>query len=295
MEGCHAEYMANKGCVHAMFVECLEHAFSIPDEAVPPHLPSPSSPTSPILPPSTDSDYFLPPLANLCITSLPLNSDNECDLYLQCDPKFPSHVAYTSMPFHPAALLSLAGSYNALLDSGCTHHIIWDQSLFSSYSPRSISVGMANCGSLDALGTGDVKFQHLFGDRLILFMLQDCLYAPSAPINLLSVGALVEHGMSCLFSPGSITKVFFPDGHPKFSGLTFPAAVSNQLSFLQLSFLPPVSPSVPIAMLAQVSSHDVVPSSLTISSSSASLSFPHVKLNSMLWHHQFGHLGMDAT
>ena len=51
MEGCHAEYMANKGHVHTMFVEYLEHAFSIPDEALPPDLPSPSSPTSPILPP----------------------------------------------------------------------------------------------------------------------------------------------------------------------------------------------------------------------------------------------------
>jgi hypothetical protein len=48
MEGCREEYMANRGRVHAMFVECLENAFSIPDEALPPDLSS-SSPTSPVM------------------------------------------------------------------------------------------------------------------------------------------------------------------------------------------------------------------------------------------------------
>ena len=176
--------------------------------------------------------------------------------------KFPSHVAYTSTPFQPAALLSMAGSYNALLDSGCTHHIIRDRSLFNDFSPRTISVGTANCGSLDALGTGDVKFEFPFGNRLIIFTLRGCLYAPSAPINLLSVGALVERGMSCLFSPGGITKVFFPDDHPKFAGVTFPAAVSNRLSFLRLSFLPPAGSSV-LAMPAQVLPGAVVSSFIT--------------------------------
>ena len=162
MEGRCEEYMANKGCVHAMFVECLENTFSIPDEAVSPD-PISSTLTSPVSFPLTDSDYFIPPLANLCVTSIPTNS-NDVNLYLWCEPKFSFHVAYTSAPFPPATLLSLAGSYNALLDSGCTHHIIRDWSLFCSYTPRAISVCMANCGSLDALGTGDVKFQFPFGD-----------------------------------------------------------------------------------------------------------------------------------
>ena len=293
MEGRREEYMANKGRVHAMLVECLENAFSIPDEAQPSD-PLSTTPSSPVSIPMTDSDYFIPPLANLCVTSMPANT-NEADLYYQCDHKFSFHAAFTSTPFQPAALLSLAGSYNALLDSGCTHHIIRDRSLFSNFSTKSISVGTANCGSLDALGTGDVKFQFPFGDRVIIFTLRGCLYAPSAPINLLSVGALVERGMSCLFSPGGITKVFFPKDHPNFSGLTFPAFVSNHLSFLKLSFLPPVCSPAPIALPAQVSSHDHVSSSFIVSSSSASPSFPRVKLDSMLGHRRFGHLGMDAT
>ena len=144
----------------------------------------------------------------------------------------------------------MATSYNALLDSGCTHHIVRDRSLFRTFVARSISVGTANCGSLDALGSGDVEFRYPFGDRFVIFTLRGCLCAPSAPINLLSVGALVEQGMSCLFSPGGITKVFFPDDHPTFSGLTFSATVTSRLSFLQLNFLTPEPASSSLAFPA---------------------------------------------
>ena len=125
------------------------------------------------------------------MVSFPANDDHG-DLYIRCDSKFPFHAAYTSTFLQLTVLLSMAGSYNALLDSGCTHHIIRDRSLFRDYLPKSISVGTANCGSLDALGSGDVEFRYPFGDRFIIFTLHGCLYAPAAPINLLSVGALVE-------------------------------------------------------------------------------------------------------
>src|SRR5271168_1927904 len=142
--------------------------------------------------------------------------------------------------------------YNALLDSGCTHHIVRDRSLFRSYLARPISVGTANCGSLAALGTGDVEFRYPFGDRQVTFTLRGCLYAPDAPISLLSVGALVERGMSCLFSPGGITKVFYPDGHSVLPGFKFTAKVSNRLSFLKLDFLRGFSAVPPTAFPAHV-------------------------------------------
>jgi hypothetical protein len=292
MEGRRKEYMANKGRVHAMFADCLENAFSVPDEALPPDLPS-SVPVSPVIPPLSDSDYFLPPIANLCVSTSPANFDNRFNLYIPCELKFPSPVAFTSTGLQPLALLSLAGSYNALLDSGCTHHIIRDRSLFRNYSSKSVSIGTANCGSLDALGSGDVEFRYPFGNGSIIFTLRGCLFAPTAPINLLSVGALVERGMSCLFSPGGITKVFFPDDHPNLPGLSFSAAVSHRLSFLRLAFLPLAVSSVPLALPALASSG--APSSLPLSSSSSSLSFPRLKLDSMLWHRRFGHIGMEAT
>ena len=236
MEGRCEEYMANKGHVHAMFAECLENALSASLEDLPPVEPSPS-PSLPVDPDLPDHDFFLPPVANLCVTPLSINSDIHGCLYNRCAVKFPAPLAFPSTVLH-TALLSLVDSYNALLDSGCTHHIIRDQALFINYAARSISVGTANCGSLDALGSGDVEFHYPFGDCFVVFTLCGCLYA-SAPINLLSVGALVERGMSCLFSPGGITKVFFPANHALFPGLTFSATVTSRLSFLKLAFLSP--------------------------------------------------------
>ena len=243
--------------------------------------PAPASPSldNPHLP---DNDFILPPIANFCVTPFSLESEDRGDLYNRSDNKFSSSFAFTSTVLH-TALLSLVDSYNALLDSGCTHHIVRDRTLFLNYRAEPISVGTANCGSLDALGCGDVEFRHPFGDRSIIFTLRGCLYAPSAPINLLSVGALVERGMSCLFSPGGITKVSFPNTHPSFPGLTFSATVTSRLSFLKLAFIPPAVSLPPLAVPALAGS----PSSQS--------SFPRLKLDSMLWHRRFGHIGMEAT
>jgi hypothetical protein len=58
------------------------------------------------------------------VTPFTINSDFCGDLYIPCDSKFPSYVAFTSTLLQSTALLSMLDSYNALLDSGCTHHII---------------------------------------------------------------------------------------------------------------------------------------------------------------------------
>ena len=287
MEGRREEYLANKGKVHAMFVEFLENAFLVSesDSVDTPHISSP--PASPQISPTLDSDTTLPPVTHLCVTSSSLNSDLYGDLYSLCELEFPPQLALASIDSPSLALVTFAGIYNSLLDSGCTHHIIRDRTLFHSYTAKSISVGTANCGSLDAQGTGDVVFRHPFGTRFITFTLRDCLYAPTAPINLLSVGALVERGMSCLFSPGGITEVSFPPDHPKFPAFVLSATVSNRLSFLDLKFIAP--PEVlPVALPAQAS---ITPSR----SPPPSYSFPRVQLDSMLWHRRFGHIGMDAT
>ena len=276
MEGHRDEYMNNKGCFHAMFVKCLDNASSFCDTAVP--LSSPIS--SPYSPPVLDDDVVIPPLVNLCITSTIPNSDLHHDLYDPCLIKFPSPFACASIDFTSAAMVSMVSLYNALLDSVCMHHIIHDRALFQSYVDSPVSVGTANCGSLEALGTGDVQFRYPFCDCTVIFTLRGCLYAPSAPINLFLVGALVECGMSCLFSLGGITTVSYPSTHATLPGFAFSAAVSNRLSFLCLDFFLPALPVIPSAFPAIIQ-----PASL----------FPIVKLDSMLWHRHFGHLGMEAT
>ena len=288
MEGRRDEYLSNKGRIHAMFVECLDNALSSSDVVIQDESLSP--PSSP--PPVLDDDIVVPPVANLCVPTFAPNTDFHFDLYRRrdCDTQDGSHLALPAVDFKTTALVSLVSLYNALLDSGCTHHILRDRTLFSNYVEKGISVGTANCGSLEALGTGDVKFRYPYGDRRIIFTLRGCLFAPSAPINLISVGALVERGMSCLFSPGGITKVFFPKTHSTLPGFAFKATVSSRLSFLNLDFAQSDCSVSPTAFSAPV----VLPAELSVSSP-PTYSFPRVRLDSTLWHRRFGHIGMEAT
>jgi len=97
-------------------------------------------------------------------------------------------------------ILSLRSCFNALLDSGCTHHPFNDRSIFTNFnSARQLSIGTANCGSMKSLGSGNVTFNYTFAGHAIWFTLHDCLYAPDVPIGLISVGALQEKGLQIVF------------------------------------------------------------------------------------------------
>lgn len=92
-----------------------------------------------------------------------------------------SFFAFPTVNFTNSALVSLVSLFNVLLDSGCTHHIIRDQALFCNYVEKPISVGTVNCGSLEALGIGDVNFRYPYRDQHIIFTLRGCLLTPAAP------------------------------------------------------------------------------------------------------------------
>jgi hypothetical protein len=92
------------------------------------------------------------------------------------------------------ALASISQMFNSALDSACTNHIIHDHSLFHWYDPDGgVPVKTANCGFLETLAVGDVKFRMILNGHTILWTLKNCLHAPMVPINLISVGALQEH------------------------------------------------------------------------------------------------------
>jgi Reverse transcriptase (RNA-dependent DNA polymerase) len=180
----------------------------------------------------------------------------------------------------PLALASLSQTYNSALDSACTNHIIRDRSLFHRYDPDGgVPVKTANCGFLETLAIGDVKFRMTLNGRTIIWTLKNCLHAPTVPINLISVGALQEHRLSVTFSYQKTT-VSFPSDHPDLAGLSFDATVHRRLSLLNLDFIP--TPSV----------------DLNLSSPEPTLAcpvFPVAPITTDLWHRRFGHLGQDAT
>lgn len=82
MEGRREEYLSNKGRIHAMFADCLENAFLLPDPPLPPD--SSSLSTSPILSP-LDDESLLHPIANLSVSSYVPNSHVREDLYTLSD------------------------------------------------------------------------------------------------------------------------------------------------------------------------------------------------------------------
>ena len=186
----------------------------------------------------------------------------------------------TNLDITPLALASLSQTFNSVLDSACTNHIIRDRQLFHRYDPEGgVPVKTANCGFLETLGAGDVKFRLILNGRTIIWTLKNCLHAPTVPINLISVGALQEHHLSVKFSYQKTT-ISFPDDHSELSGLSFEAAVHRRLSLLDLDFIAAPSDG-PIPML-------------TVTELACPV-FPVAPVTTDLWHRRFGHLGQDAT
>jgi hypothetical protein len=180
----------------------------------------------------------------------------------------------------PLALVSLSQRFNLVLDSACTNHIIHDCQLFHMYDPDgTIAVKTANCRTLEMLAMGDVKFCMILNGHTIIWTLKNCLHVPTAPVNLISVGALLEHHISVMFSYQK-TKISFPMNHPDLTGLSLEATVHHRLFFLNLDFImaPPVDP-------------DSVSTVTTL----ACPVFPVAPITTDLWHRRFGHLSQDAT
>jgi len=144
-----------------------------------------------------------------------------------------------------------------------------------------VLIGTVNSGSLEALAGGNISFWVPYCNTLgqmghLLFTLRGCLYAPDAPINLISVGTLTEHGLKVIFHPGGTTDLSLPPDDLDLPGFTFSATVIRCLSLLNCDFvLPDDNILKPVAFPA--------------------LSFPKVVLSPSLWHRRFGHLGKDAT
>ncbi|KAG6469463.1 hypothetical protein ZIOFF_074180 [Zingiber officinale] len=86
-----------------------------------------------------------------------------------------------------------------LVDSGCTHHMSYDEKSFVNLD-RSFyaKVKIGNGDYIDVEGRGDVVVDGLKGRKLI----SDVLYVPKIDQNLLSVGQLVQKGYKVMLEEG---------------------------------------------------------------------------------------------
>jgi len=277
MEGQRGEYRGNKGKAVAMFVEMMEDAYNS-CATTPPLEPEPSYP---LVDSKEDPNI---PLAHLTVSSfLAPNPTIRRNYFAERDPdKFPmAFVSNSVEDFRSTAFLSLGDRFNSALDSGCTDHIIRRHDVFQHYdTSKAVSIGTANSGSLEALAGGDMSFRVPYHNwhgqvQQILFMLRNCLHAPNAPVNLISVGALNEQGLVVTFNPGSSTVLSLLPDDPDLPGFTFHATVFQRLSLLHCDVVLPDDDLLkPTAFSA--------------------ISFPNVVPSPSLWHRRFGHLGKDA-
>jgi len=198
MEGQRGEYRGNKGKAVAMFAEMMEDAYNS-WAMTPPPKPEPSYPLVDL-----EEDPSIPSAPLPVSSFLVPNPTIHRNYFAERDPdKFPmAFVSNSVEDFRSTAFLSLGGHFNSALDSGCTDHIIRHREVFQHYdTSKAVSIGTANSRSLEALAGGDVSFRVPYHDRhgqvqQIIFTLRNCLYAPDAPVNLISVGALNEQGLS---------------------------------------------------------------------------------------------------
>jgi hypothetical protein len=126
---------------------------------------------------------FVPPISTSVI-----NTDIFLDLH--CTGVVP--VVFSSIEdsdSSPISFAAISHLSNTILDSGCTNYIIKDHSLFWTYhTSLAVPVKTANCGILETLAKGDIKFRVQCGTKSVVFTLCDCLH----PVNLLSVGTMQE-------------------------------------------------------------------------------------------------------
>lgn len=169
-------------------------------------------------------------------------------------------------------------SFSTLIDSGATSHLIRDESYFWSYDRAQASdVKTANHGILRTHARGDCVALLRHEGKTTRLKLRDCLHAPDAIINLLSVGRLVSSNFGCNFVDSCAVLSCPPSsGGPRV--ICGEALMNGRLFFVDLEFLPrpSASPPAPSAGLDMAC-------------------FAKVPMSLDLLHARMGHLGGAAT
>ena len=86
------------------------------------------------------------------------------------------------------------------MDSGLSSHLVRSCKFFWTYNQsRARNVTTANLGTLSTHAAGDCLAKVTFSGVITILKLRDCLHAPDACANLISVGRVVRAGLSCGF------------------------------------------------------------------------------------------------
>ncbi|KIK75684.1 hypothetical protein PAXRUDRAFT_72807, partial [Paxillus rubicundulus Ve08.2h10] len=156
------------------------------------------------------------------------------------------------------ALLVAGQSLDTILDSGTTLHLIMNQEYFWNYTHKSsMCVKTANHGMLPTRGRGDCIADLIIRGGTHCLMFHNCLHAPEAMINLLSIGQMLNKGWDCNFKGSNeSTGPFCQLVHKGRALVQIP--MTGNLCFMNLKFIHPDSIVMPILM--EISAFAPVPS-----------------------------------
>jgi hypothetical protein len=164
-------------------------------------------------------------------------------------------------------------SLSTILDSGTTSTLITAREYFWTYSNDSrVTVKTANHGKLPTMGRGDCVADMTVNGQVSHLRLTDCLHAPGALVNLLSVGRMLKKGWCCNFTP-------------------FPPRV-------QLIYIYGKDPLGDIPMIGNLFFVDlkfILPDQGSPSPMNEISAFAPTPLSWDLWHARLGHVGGDAV
>ena len=182
-------------------------------------------------------------------------------------------IAEEDITKHLTALLSANGGFASILDSGTSSHLLKDRDVFWTYeATQARPMKTANQGILQTKASGDCLIRLTLGSTTTTVKLRDCLHAPSACVNLLSVGRMTAVGskLGCSMDDGKFDIMRKnPDGSRV---KIYEGKQSNNLYFVHLEFVyPPGKRPV------------------------ESVFFTKVPETMDLWHHRMGHIGEAAT
>jgi hypothetical protein len=174
---------------------------------------------------------------------------------------------------------------STLLDSGASSHIIKDMKYFWNYDRQGAkSVKTANHGTLTTLATGDCVAIVRCGKLSTRVTLRNCFHAPSAVINLLSVGKMVTAGFGCNFEGN---KVVISAPHPNRQTLC-EGPMLNNLFFLDIELLPAPLHNANIPCSHHFSKPPTTSSEPFAIIEEERVNFAKVPVDANLWHRAHG-------
>jgi hypothetical protein len=128
---------------------------------------------------------------------------------------------------------SVMNSWSTLLDSGATSHLVKGRDYFWTYNKEAArTVRTANLGVLQTRASGTCVVRFTYNGVSTRVTLRNCLHAPNASVNLLSVGRFVTAEISCTFDEERVllSKMGKTFGH---------GPMINNLFLLEVEFLKP--------------------------------------------------------